>query len=768
MDTRDFHEPRVPARYSPRLTPAPLKESAPPARTAPVLSLRVILRGIARYWWQILAVWIIGSTSLAALVYTSVKPQYEATSVLQVEAATQELFPGVSFNTGPSAGTYLETQRQLVLSNAILQAVAADPEVAKTDKLRKAGGTDPKDVLRKSLQVDVVPGTILIKVVMRSPLPVEAALIVNKVVEIFIETQSDRNSDVTRAQIKRLGDEAQKQKAQLDELEQQWRELVAKSQMEPGMVEPSRKAAEGEEKANSGKLSLEEYRSVRHQLIQNSMELIQAEVILAKRQKDPVGADPRAELVHQIEDRLATDPDLIRAREEIQKARENLAAAKRLTKGSMYDPAVKKSTQRLTDASTKYQLLKELKEQAHRANLASAPIHDSGQPLRAARERVDLLRATRDGLEQALKQVDDSQRKNATTAVDVQIITQQREGIRETLLAYSKRKEQLEFEAQNVARFTQIDKAFIPGVPISDRRLKMMAAIPLGLLGGLLGLAVLAELRSGRVSHPDELTSLVPVEVFAIPPLPINRLESRNHTQAELIEVYAQRLDHLRVALGIDTGTAQLGRCVMITSASGGEGKTTLAAQLGGRCATAGIRTLLIDADLRRATLSRLLDVPQGPGLVNVLSGASEVAEVVVSIDTGGSLHLLPAGMSGLDAGRVLHGPELGQILEHLRQEFELILIDTPPVLPVADALTVGQWVDGSLIAVRSDTSRFNFVGRATRMLASARIPVLGVVVNGVRCEESYADYAYRNVRTSASASSAMADDPGPEPDAPL
>jgi Mrp family chromosome partitioning ATPase len=96
-------------------------------------------------------------------------------------------------------------------------------------------------------------------------------------------------------------------------------------------------------------------------------------------------------------------------------------------------------------------------------------------------------------------------------------------------------------------------------------------------------------------------------------------------------------------------------------------------------------------------------------------------------------------------------------MIEHLRQDFELILIDTPPVLPVPDALTIGQWVDGSLIAVRSDTSRFHFVGRASRLLASARIPLLGVVVNGVRIESTYADYAYRYVHETADPTSEAA-----------
>jgi capsular exopolysaccharide synthesis family protein len=205
----------------------------------------------------------------------------------------------------------------------------------------------------------------------------------------------------------------------------------------------------------------------------------------------------------------------------------------------------------------------------------------------------------------------------------------------------------------------------------------------------------------------------------------------------------------------------------MITSAAGGEGKTTLSAQLAGRCASAGIRTLLIDADMRRTTLSRMLDVPQGRGLVDVLGRKADVEDAVVHIEAAGSLFLLPAGMVEHDPCRMLRRPDFGQMLERLRQDFELILIDTPPVLPVPDALTIGQWVDGALVAARSDSSRYSLVGRASRMLASARIPLLGIVVNGVRLDAGYADYAYRYNQPVGAASDGSPGDARPEAGAP-
>jgi capsular exopolysaccharide synthesis family protein len=181
----------------------------------------------------------------------------------------------------------------------------------------------------------------------------------------------------------------------------------------------------------------------------------------------------------------------------------------------------------------------------------------------------------------------------------------------------------------------------------------------------------------------------------------------------------------------------------MITSATGGEGKTTLAAHLAARCANARTSTLLVDADIRRASLGRLLDVPVGPGLGDVLAGDLEFDQAAISVQAGG-FHFLSAGIPGRDPSRVLKSARLAELLGRLRQTYDLVIIDTPPVLPVADALIVGRWTDGAVMAARFDASRMPLVERANRQLASAGIPVIGVVVNGVKSQHAaYGNYAY-------------------------
>ena len=184
--------------------------------------------------------------------------------------------------------------------------------------------------------------------------------------------------------------------------------------------------------------------------------------------------------------------------------------------------------------------------------------------------------------------------------------------------------EQLKFN-QNQAGISieKIDPAVTPRATFNNKRQKYMVLLPVAVLFAVLGLFLLLEVRSERVGDPDLLSSRVQSEVYALPPLPTTRTTRKLSGPVidDQIDRFIQRLDHLRFAVCGDQG-GDLGRCVLVTSAVGGEGKTTLAAQLAARCGNAGISTLLIDADLRRAALCRLLDVAEGPGLSNVLEGA--------------------------------------------------------------------------------------------------------------------------------------------------
>ena len=129
-----------------------------------------------------------------------------------------------------------------------------------------------------------------------------------------------------------------------------------------------------------------------------------------------------------------------------------------------------------------------------------------------------------------------------------------------------------------------------------------------------------------------------------------------------------------------------------------------------------------------------------------MLKDEATIDEVAIPVQ-GGTFYLLPAGTPIQDTSRLLQSPKFGQLISQLRQLYDLIIIDSPPVLPVPDALILGRWADGAVIAARYDISRFPQVERARRQLDNAGIAVLGTVINGMRHSDSYYGRRYTNSR---------------------
>ena len=177
---------------------------------------------------------------------------------------------------------------------------------------------------------------------------------------------------------------------------------------------------------------------------------------------------------------------------------------------------------------------------------------------------------------------------------------------------------------------------------------------------------------------------------------------------------------------------------MLITSACGSEGKTTLAAQLAERCVNAGMMTLLIDGDLRNPTLSRMLDAADSPGLINVLRGEMAAEDVVSVIGEAGGFHLIPAGTPRRGPEPVVAKRPAGQTAGAGAGKFRYDHHRRAPRVAGARRLDDGPLDRGAVLAVRYDTSRFPLVERANRRSAHVGVPVIGAVVNGVRTSDSY------------------------------
>jgi len=737
---------------------------------APQITPQIVLRGLVRNWWQILLLWLVVSAPLVYLIFLFIKPTYEAVSLLRVEPSAPHLFAQSSSSDNSGTATpYLQTQVNLIKSDQVLGPAVANPQISTLPTIKESD--DPKTDLRKSLMVEIVQDAYLIRVALESKSPTEAAAIVNAVVNSYKDHTEQYAQSANKRQRESLESEEGRLKRQIDVTEKELKVLVQTGNVGiPGDKDVQlNKNNDDSTQPTFKNFGRDHYQRTIAELMNTELELIEAESNLevmeqalqkSKEENGEQGLPTDEELGAQIEAEFKKDPEVVALIGEITETRDQLDQIKDKVR-QPHDTAVIAANKHLGKLMDKYENLweikyKEIHQQIHQQlKGVSVP---SPLVIRELRHKVAALKTRKDRQTKNFELVEVPKNKAANTdSFESAMLTHRLSSLQNKQDIVTNHLLQLAFESnQESFRIVLVDPAAVPRTPSNNKRLKLMAAAPVGILFMIFGLFLLLEVKAERVADPDALSTRVQSKVYALPPLPTARsMRKLSVPDADdQIEQFIQRLDHLRFAVCGTSVELGKGRCVLITSATGGEGKTTLAAQLAARCGNAGMSTILIDADLRRAALCLLLDVPEGPGLSDVLKDEATVEDVVIPVQ-GGTFVLLPAGTAVQDTSRILQSRKVGELIAQLRQVYDLIIIDSPPVLPVPDGLILGRWADGAVLAARYDISRFPQVERARRQLDGAGIPVLGTVINGMRNSDSYSgSYAYNRRRASTPESS--------------
>jgi capsular exopolysaccharide synthesis family protein len=183
-------------------------------------------------------------------------------------------------------------------------------------------------------------------------------------------------------------------------------------------------------------------------------------------------------------------------------------------------------------------------------------------------------------------------------------------------------------------------------------------------------------------------------------------------------------------------------RSIVITSAAPSEGKTTIAAHLAIANADRGQKTLLVDGDLRRPSLHAKFGITPREGLSNVLTGERLWQEVVVPVEGRPNLSLLPAGLGSHRAADLI-GPRLATLLDEFAKEYDLVFLDSPPLLGFAECLQMATVADGVLIVSRAGETKRKAVAEVISVLNRLRANIVGVVLNQVGQETSADGYSY-------------------------
>jgi polysaccharide biosynthesis transport protein len=713
----------------------------PPAATRPAWELAprephlwdylIILR---KHQWLILS-FMLAVVTIVSIATFRMQPVYVATTRIELGRETANVLPfqGTdSYDYMLDLENYIETQSKILTSETlalqtirtgVLTGVASaesQSDAIATGNLANQKRPPELGAFLGSLSVRRVPNSRLMDITYEANSPELAAQVVNAHIRNFIDQNRRSHYDATTAATTWLTD-------QLDELK------IKVKNSEDARLDYERKNQiwEVDDKQNITTQRLSEL----------NRELIDAQSDRMKKQSMyDFAKQGDVDIVPQIRDSTAVQ-ELLKRRGDI-----NGQYAEAL---AQYGPNFPK-VQRLQSQVKEIDMDLEREKKAVVARL--------GSEFHEAQQREELLSRT-------LEQQKSEASLMSERMVQYNILKRDAEAdkaLYDGLL--TKLKEAGISSALQSSNIRVVDPAMIPSTPARPAKMRNVTlAFLVGLVGGV-GLAVLREYMDNTVKTPDDIETLSRLPSLAVVPAfndsdgdaPKRRSlsDSLGNGHSRHVELVAQHLPKSQMseafrALRTALLLSQAGhppQVILVTSALPREGKTTAAANLAVTLAQLGDRTLLIDADLRKPGVGRLLNLNGNKyaGLSSYLAGVSSLDLVTVQHPAIPNLSAIPTGPLPPNPADLLSSHRLADAITELRSKFKFIVIDTPPVMAATDAVILSVKADGVVMVVRSGETPKEAFSRTRDLLMSVKCRMLGVVLNAVDSHAPDYYYSYR------------------------
>jgi capsular exopolysaccharide synthesis family protein len=287
--------------------------------------------------------------------------------------------------------------------------------------------------------------------------------------------------------------------------------------------------------------------------------------------------------------------------------------------------------------------------------------------------------------------------------------------------------EQTSTATSSPVKLTVTHPAQTPSAPVTPKaKLALVVAVLVGLALGI-GFAFLRELLDNTVKDPEELGAFTDRPVLGVVPWDKRATESPISFRADAHGGRAEGFRQLRINLQfVDVDDPP--KVIAITSALAGEGKTHTALNLAAALAEAGQRVCLIEADLRKPSLAGALGIVGDVGLTSVLVGQAKIEDVLQN--AGQNLAVLSSGPVPPNPSELLNSAAFRQALDYIRQHVDVVVIDTAPLLPVADGAQIAALADATLVTVRAARTTHDQIRRALETLTNVGVTPVGVILS--------------------------------------
>lgn len=417
-------------------------------------------------------------------------------------------------------------------------------------------------------------------------------------------------------------------------------------------------------------------------------------------------------------------------KDKVAEAESNLQKYKE-EKGLVNIPSIRESNKFIEEA--KFELVK-IQSEESKLSKRYLPAHP---------KRIH-IRSQIQGLEEKIQAEEEKMLKLSGNAIGYQELEREAESARQIYRSLLKRMQETTSEANTQASNVLIvDKARAPERPYRPEPLmNLLIGLFLGVAGGVM-LIFFLEYLDSSVNIPDDIEKGLGLDLLGIIPEESNRafqtgkllLDTNQHSPA------VESIRALRTALLFKLRRIAGCRTILITSPNPEEGKSTIAVNLATAFQQNHLKVILMDTDLRKPKLHRVFGVPPEKGMSDVLEWQIPFEQVVQTQVSGSGLHLLACGSTSPHPTETLGSKAMKDLMEKLKAEYDIILLDSPPYLAVADVAVLSELVDAVVVVARYHQTDKRHLRNLKHRFSDPRIQELGAVINRVSVKEK--DYYY-------------------------
>ncbi|MFT4102062.1 MAG: polysaccharide biosynthesis tyrosine autokinase [Burkholderiaceae bacterium] len=651
--------------------------------------------------------------AITGAIVFAIAPSYSGTATVMVDPGRSKVLSSADI-TELATREYFQTQTELLRSREVAERVFAKYELASLpefaqraspwSRLRAMLGLDDgtrnsdvaptaptPDMIRafqKKLSVDPLRQTNLVRVSFEAHDPELAARIANGIVDAYFQADVDTREALNERSAKWIDQRLHELKTRLESSEHAL-QAYRKSQ---GLIDGRTTTLNG-----AGK----------------NLENVAQKLLEARVRRSEAEQSYREAMANG--DRAASVPAVVRD-PSVQRAKEQLAAAE--THVARMSEELGTRHPKLASAQNELAVA-----QANLARQVKAVVESLGREYRAAAAIEQSLEKESDASKATIQELNRKDIGQSELEREVQVNSQ----LYNTFLAKLK-ETNATAEAQPVAARV-VDRAVPDPQPVAPAKVPIIAASSAFTFFLALGLAVTRKRMNHSLKSTDDVEKKLATPLLAAVPQ-MSAAEAGSPGQVMLDAPHGRFAEAIRTAsTGIRLATVDARRkIIVVTSSSPGDGKSTIAANLA-LAMSSNRKVLLIEADLRRPVVADLMKIGRRrPGLTDLVAGTHSPAQCVVSASD--NLHLLLAGSRCANATSLLESDRFSAVLNELSNDHDVIVMDTPPVHAVSDALVISTHASGTVFVIKSDHTDARLARNCLDRLDQAGANVLGVILN--------------------------------------